>query len=163
MKFRYSFLFSILIHFVLFFFLSNFHIPSPLNSDIEIPIKKGFSANLNVFKKKYRMKQMNSFAKGNKDKNSSEKQEEGSPEEEVRKIQNRISYPPEALEQGLESDCEWMVKVNDRRMVGELKNLRPCRYKVFEQTFLSVIYTWKFNLPSGTILKIPISFEIEER
>ncbi|MCB1158957.1 MAG: TonB-dependent receptor [Leptospiraceae bacterium] len=106
---------------------------------------------------------MNSFAKGNKDKNSSEKQEEGSPEEEVRKIQNRISYPPEALEQGLESDCEWMVKVNDRRMVGELKNLRPCRYKVFEQTFLSVIYTWKFNLPSGTILKIPISFEIEER
>ena len=86
---------------------------------------------------------------------------EGTIAEEIHKIQNKISYPAQALEDELESECEWSVVINAKQKASQIKTLRPCRYKIFEEEFHRVIQDWNFNLPEKTVLQIPVSFKIK--
>jgi len=85
----------------------------------------------------------------------------GAIEEEVSRIRNKISYPALALEQGLEAECSWIVKINGEGMAGEISTETPCRFKIFENEFLKVIRDWKFKAPENTVIIIPVSFKIK--
>ena len=87
---------------------------------------------------------------------------EGTIAEEVSKIQNKISYPAQALEDGLESDCEWSIVVNAEQKASQIRTVRPCKYRIFEEEFYHVIQNWNFPLPENTILQIPVSFKIKK-
>jgi TonB family protein len=80
--------------------------------------------------------------------------------EEIVKIQNSISYPQMALELGLESDCKWKVSIDKEGKVKELQTIKKCQYAVFQEEFLKVIYSWKFQFATETVLEIPVSFKI---
>ena len=80
--------------------------------------------------------------------------------EEIVKIQNSISYPQMALELGLESDCRWKVSIDKDGKVKELQTVKKCQYAVFQEEFLKVIYSWKFQFSTETVLEIPVSFKI---
>lgn len=86
---------------------------------------------------------------------------EGTIAEEIHKIQNKISYPPQALEDGLESECEWSVVIDPKHKASQIKTIRACRYKIFEEEFYRVIQDWNFPLPENTVLQIPVSFKIK--
>ncbi len=86
---------------------------------------------------------------------------EGTIAEEIHKIQNKISYPAQALEDELESECEWSVVINAKQKASQIKTIRPCRYKIFEEEFYRVIQDWNFSLPEKTVLQIPVSFKIK--
>lgn len=86
---------------------------------------------------------------------------EGAISEEVNKIRNKILYPPQALEDGLESDCEWSLQIDANQSAKNIKIIQPCKYKIFEEEFQRVIHNWKFNLPENTSLTIPVSFKIK--
>lgn len=86
---------------------------------------------------------------------------EGTVSEEISKIRNKISYPPQALEDGLESECEWSIVIDSQKKASQIKIIRPCRYKIFEEEFRRVITDWNFTLPENTILQIPVSFKIQ--
>jgi len=86
---------------------------------------------------------------------------EGTIAEEIHKIQNKISYPSQALEDGLESECEWSVVIDAKQKASQIKTVRPCRFKIFEEEFHRVIQDWNFTLPEKTVLQIPVSFKIK--
>lgn len=87
---------------------------------------------------------------------------EGTITEEISKIQNKISYPPLALEDGLESECEWSITIDSHQKASQVKTIRPCKYKIFDDEFQKVIHDWKFSLPENTVLNIPVSFKIQK-
>lgn len=86
---------------------------------------------------------------------------EGTVAEEINKIQNKISYPPQALEEGLESECEWSIVIDAKQKASQVKTIRPCKYKIFDDEFHRVIQGWNFTLPENTVLQIPVSFKIQ--
>lgn len=86
---------------------------------------------------------------------------EGSIAEEINQIRNKIVYPPQALEDGLESECEWSVTIDVNQSATNIKTIHPCKYRIFEEEFYRVIHNWKFHLPPETILFIPVSFKIK--
>ncbi|MBK8398898.1 MAG: energy transducer TonB [Leptospiraceae bacterium] len=86
---------------------------------------------------------------------------EGTVAEEIDKIQNKISYPPQALEDGLESECEWSLVIDSRKKASQIKTIHPCKYKIFEEEFRRVISDWEFTLPENTVLQIPVKFKIQ--
>ncbi|MCB1143230.1 MAG: TonB family protein [Leptospiraceae bacterium] len=98
---------------------------------------------------------------GDKSQEASESQMEGTIQEEIHSIQNSIHYPPDALEQELESECEWEVIVGSEKKMKDYRILKPCKYKIFEEEFDRVIKTWKFKSPDNAKLKIPIRFRME--
>ncbi|WP_039935774.1 LIC_10042 family TonB-like protein [Leptospira inadai] len=85
----------------------------------------------------------------------------GTEEFEIEKFKNEIHFPPEALEQRLESDCTWNVEIGREGEARKVTTIRPCRYRIFESQFRKSIYRWKFQLKEGTVLTIPVSFRIE--
>ncbi len=86
---------------------------------------------------------------------------EGTVAEEINKIRNKISYPPQALEDGLESECEWSIVIDAKQKASQVKTIRPCKYKIFDDEFRRVIQDWNFTLPENTVLLIPVSFKIQ--
>lgn len=86
---------------------------------------------------------------------------EGAVAEEINKIRNKISYPPQALEDGLESECEWSIVIDAKQKASQVKTIRPCKYKIFDDEFHRVIQDWNFTLPENTVLQIPVSFKIQ--
>ncbi len=87
---------------------------------------------------------------------------EGAISEEINKIRNKISYPAQALEDGLESECEWSIVIDSKQKASQVKTIRACKYKFFDEEFHHVIQDWNFTLPENTILHIPISFKIRK-
>jgi outer membrane biosynthesis protein TonB len=87
---------------------------------------------------------------------------EGAISEEINKIRNKISYPAQALEDGLESECEWSIVIDSKQKASQVKTIRACKYKIFDEEFHHVIQDWNFALPENTILHIPISFKIRK-
>ncbi|PJZ50521.1 LIC_10042 family TonB-like protein [Leptospira saintgironsiae] len=85
----------------------------------------------------------------------------GTPEAEIERFKNEIHFPPEALEQRLESDCSWEVVIGPNGAAKKVTTIKPCKYKVFETQFRRSISSWKFQLPEGNIIIIPVSFRIE--
>ncbi|PKA17674.1 LIC_10042 family TonB-like protein [Leptospira haakeii] len=85
----------------------------------------------------------------------------GTPEAEIERFKNEIHFPPEALEQRLESDCSWEVVIGPNGAARNITTIKPCKYKVFESQFRRSISSWKFQLPEGNIIIIPVSFRIE--
>lgn len=85
----------------------------------------------------------------------------GTPEAEIERFKNEIHFPPEALEQRLESDCSWEVVIGSNGAARKITTLKPCKYKVFETHFKRSVSSWKFQLPEGNIIIIPVSFRIE--
>ena len=81
--------------------------------------------------------------------------------QDVSDLKNSIQYPPDALHQGLESSCEWRVKVGENGEAEKIELVKPCKYKIFESEFNRVIKSWKFRSPESTWLEIPIIFRIE--
>lgn len=90
----------------------------------------------------------------------SQMEEAGSVHEEIEAIQNSIRYPLDALEQGLESECEWLVYVGNEGKYEKLVLTKPCSYKIFEEEVQKSIYSWKFKSPAGSKLELPIRFRI---
>lgn len=82
-------------------------------------------------------------------------------EREVSAIRKKILYPPQALEKGLESECEWIVTVAENRKVESMAEVKKCRYMVFREAFQAALDDWEFQLPPGTQIRIPISFRIQ--
>ncbi|PJZ78042.1 LIC_10042 family TonB-like protein [Leptospira neocaledonica] len=85
----------------------------------------------------------------------------GTPEAEIERFKNEIHFPPEALEQRLESDCSWEVMIGANGVAKRITTIKPCKYKVFETHFKRSVSSWKFQLPEGNIIIIPVSFRIE--
>ncbi len=86
---------------------------------------------------------------------------EGTIAEEINKIRNKISYPAQALEDGLESECEWSIVIDSKQKASQVKTIRACKYKIFDEEFHRVIQDWNFDLPENTVLQIPVSFKIK--
>ncbi|WP_039948399.1 LIC_10042 family TonB-like protein [Leptospira fainei] len=92
---------------------------------------------------------------------SDQKRDAGTEAFEVEKFKNEIHFPPEALEQRLESDCTWNVEIGRDGEARKVTTIRPCRYQIFETQFRKSVYRWKFQLKEGTVITIPVSFRIE--
>lgn len=80
---------------------------------------------------------------------------------EIEKFRKNLIYPPSALERGMESDCEWLVKLAENGKVEKVEIIRDCRYKIFDTYFRSALKSWEFSLPPGTEIAIPVRFRIE--
>lgn len=80
--------------------------------------------------------------------------------QEIQALQNSIQYPPDALEQGLESDCEWRIVVGELGKYEKLELTKPCTYRIFEDEVKRSIKEWKFSSPEGTVMDLPIRFRI---
>lgn len=85
----------------------------------------------------------------------------GTPEAEIERFKNEIHFPPEALEQRLESDCSWELEIGKNGIARKIKTIRKCKYPLFETHFKKSVSSWKFELPEGKIITIPVSFHIE--
>lgn len=169
MTFFRSILLSITFHFfvIVTFVFASFE----SSKDFEVIIQKG-NVKQNHFSFYFKTKRTKQFKSDKKEKTdrakevteNKETQKEifGSVEEEVLKVKNKISYPPQALEQGLESECEWKVEIGINKKAKKIEVVKPCQYKIFDKEFRKVIKDWEFNLANGTVLKIPVSFIIEQ-
>ena len=153
MTLKYSFLVSIFFYTIIILF---YKLNSKQEEMVPIKIQKG-SSGLISFAFTSLEEGLNQNQKTENTVNS-----EGAIAEEVSKIQNKISYPPQALEDGLESDCEWSIVVNAEQKASQIKTVRPCKYRIFEEEFYHVIQNWNFPLPENTILQIPVSFKIKK-
>ncbi len=147
MSFKISFLISCFIFSVLL-------IISKLFFGIEIILKTKKGNFLN-FKFDQNLK-----GRGNNSLNKELLTEEGKISEEILKIQNKIKYPQYAIEEKLESICSWELKVNQNKKASDIKIVKPCSHYSFEEEFLSVIETWKFDLKEGTKILIPVKFSL---
>ncbi|TGL61053.1 LIC_10042 family TonB-like protein [Leptospira sarikeiensis] len=85
----------------------------------------------------------------------------GTPEAEIERFKNEIHYPAGALEQRLESDCSWELEIGANGQGRNIRTIKPCRYQVFETHFKKAVSSWKFQLPEGKVIIIPISFRVE--
>ena len=153
-KFYCSLFISIIIHFILILQLNRASIEDEINFDI----KKGLSVS---FQSKIKNSGATSslFENSNLDLNNDEL---GTVVvSEINDIKNAIQYPADALEQGLESECEWKVLIGKGGVISKVELNRPCKYKIFEKEFMRVIGSWKFRSPENTWLEIPVRFKIE--
>ncbi|EMO09570.1 hypothetical protein LEP1GSC137_3101 [Leptospira borgpetersenii str. Noumea 25] len=87
----------------------------------------------------------------------------GTLQNEIEKFKNEIHFPQEALDQRLESDCSWEVRIKSDGKGEIFKTLHPCKYSIFEVEFNRALRTWKFDLKEGTSLIIPVSFKVYDR
>lgn len=84
-------------------------------------------------------------------------------QDEILRIQKSIPYPKSALQRGLESDCEWLVTVAENGILENVETTRKCRYEIFNSAFKNIVHQWKFQLPAGTKIRIPVSFRIVDK
>ena len=142
MNLKYSFLLSIAIH-------GLFFIPLLFTKHMHLPLNNGSAEGTTI-----------RFSLSG----AGDKTETGSDQgvDEIQKIKNKISYPAIALEQKLESDCEWEIVVAKDKHPKSIIELKKCKYSIFSDHFRNFIQGWEFNLSPGTVLKIPISFKIRE-
>jgi hypothetical protein len=144
MSLRFSFLISLLILcFILFF---------GVNSEIKIDLETGES-NLTV------VSDSNSKDKGVLESNSKPNQE-GVIQEEIFQIKNKILYPKRALEENLEDECIWALEIDSNSKLKNIKKIKKCKFEIFEEEFLRVIYSWEFKV-TNTELVIPVKFRIQ--
>ncbi|PJZ56367.1 LIC_10042 family TonB-like protein [Leptospira barantonii] len=157
MSVRLSFLISGFLHILIFLFVFIPFFDFSQWKDLKIFLKKGNVPNVIL-----------SFAQDGSGENSdptlSEKaNSEGTIEREIEKFKNEIHFPQGALDQRLESDCSWEVRINSGGKGEILRTIQPCRYSIFEVEFHRALKTWKFDLNEGTNLIIPVSFKVDER
>ncbi|TGK11710.1 TonB-dependent receptor [Leptospira fletcheri] len=97
-----------------------------------------------------------------KGRTSSEKESQaGSETDEIKRLKNEIHFPPEALEQRLESDCSWLIEIGKNGEAKTIMTVKSCKYPVFENHFRKSVSRWKFQLKEGTRITVPVSFRIE--
>jgi len=129
----------------------------PPSNTVSMQIQKGknriYQTDFISFKLTGQLNQINS--------SNSSSTDEGAQSDEIKKIQNKIAYPPLALENGWEAECEWIVVIGRERRIAKVDPIRKCKYQIFEKEFLRVINDWNFNLPEDTVLKIPVTFRIQ--
>jgi TonB family protein len=146
---------SLSIHFLIIW------VASPSNSKISklvIDLQKGGNPSISFSSHK------NNLSSGEMKKSEkSQPIDSGTLSREIAKFTNQIQFPEEALEQGLESDCEWKIKITETQTAGNIQILTPCRYQIFEKEFLQSIAKWKFALEPGTEIRIPVRFKIQEK
>lgn len=157
MSVKLSFLVSGLIHTLLFLFYSITFLKFSKIENLKIYLKKGTTPTVTL-----------SFLQDGSNKNSksfmSENSNyEGTLRKEIEKFKNEIHFPQGALDQRLESDCSWEVRIKSDGKGEILRTLQPCKYSIFEVEFNRALRTWKFDLKEGTNLIIPVSFKIYDR
>ena len=154
-KFYLFLLLSIVIHLIFIFQFNR----NPIKNEIEFDIKKGLSVSFQSKIKNKSAGDMSSLIdNSNLDTNNDEL---GTIVSEINEIKNAIQYPADALEQGLESECEWKVLIGKGGVSSKVELNKPCEYKIFEKEFMRVIGSWKFRSPENTWLEIPVRFKIE--
>lgn len=153
---KFSLLISFLLHLVVLFLNSD---PSP--SPMQIYLDRGTSVSFQ-FPKLERMKSV-PMGEGLEIKKNQlfDADLAGVKTQDVSDLKNSIQYPPDALHQGLESSCEWRVKVGENGGAEKIELVKPCKYKIFESEFMRVVKNWKFRSPESTWLEVPIIFRIE--
>lgn len=92
---------------------------------------------------------------------SEKKSQTGSETDEIERLKNEIHFPPEALEQRLESDCSWLIEIGKNGEPKTITTVKSCKYAVFENHFRKSVSRWKFQLKEGTRITVPVSFRIE--
>ncbi|MCC5814970.1 MAG: hypothetical protein JJT78_09455 [Leptospira sp.] len=101
--------------------------------------------------------------KGESSPNAEAKSAEGaSIEKEIEKFKKNLTYPASAIAKGLESECEWLVTVAENSKSRNVEESKRCRYRIFDREFRKNIADWKFDLPPGTIIRIPVSYKIQQ-
>ena len=145
-----------MIHLIVIFLHADSIITNKLD---EFSIQKGITVSLTNFSKN-KIDTYN-FGKRQIDEDFTQ-DNKGTIIEEVNEIRNSIQYPPDALEQGLETECEWKVLIGENKNASKVELIKPCKYKIFETEFLKVIGSWKFKSPEGVWIEIPIRFKIEK-
>ncbi|MCG9873609.1 MAG: energy transducer TonB [Leptospiraceae bacterium] len=157
LSYKRSLLISISIHLLIFFgyffYQWKFH-PSEI---YKIALEKGSSSSLQFH---FRGK---GDSKANSVQSSSHQIGSETIQNEILRIQNAIPYPESALQRGLESDCEWLVTVAENGIHENVETTRKCRYEIFNSAFKKIVREWKFQLPPGTIIRIPVSFRIVDK
>ncbi|MCH1911099.1 hypothetical protein L9Z41_00230 [Leptospira noguchii] len=157
MSVRFSFLISGLIHILLFLFYSINFLEFSKIENLKIHLKKGASPTVTLnFLQDGSSENSKSFMSENSN-------DEGTLRKEIEKFKNEIHFPQGALDQRLESDCSWEVRIKSDGKGEILKTLQPCKYSIFEVEFNRALKTWKFDLKEGTNLIIPVSFKIYDR
>lgn len=157
MSTKLSFIVSGLFHILIFAFILFLNPDSPIISNFKIILKKGGGPPLTFNLSN------DSNGKNTKSDPSENANDSGTLEREIEEFKNEIHFPQGALEQRLESDCSWEVKIQSDGKAEILKTLQPCKYSVFETEFKRALRTWKFNLKEGTNLIIPVSFKVDDK
>ncbi|MDI7218462.1 hypothetical protein QMN07_13200 [Leptospira santarosai] len=157
MSSKLSFFISGLLHILLFYFFSTALFKFPQIEDFKIHLKKGVSRSVTL-----------SFLQEGAGKNSKsfmpeKSYNEGTLLKEIEKFKNEIHFPQGALDQRLESDCSWGVRIKSDGKGEIFRTLQPCKYSIFEVEFNRALRTWKFDLKEGTNLIIPVSFKLYDR
>ncbi|EMY77521.1 hypothetical protein LEP1GSC060_2929 [Leptospira weilii serovar Ranarum str. ICFT] len=157
MSVRLSFFISGCLHLLMFLFFSTTFFRFPQIADLKIHLKKGSVPNVTL----------NFLQEGSGENSKSLKSEnannEGTLRKEIEKFKNEIHFPQGALDQRLESDCSWEVKIKSDGEGEIFRTLQPCKYSIFEVEFNRALRTWKFDLKEGTNLIIPVSFKVYDR
>jgi hypothetical protein len=83
-------------------------------------------------------------------------------EEEIENFRQRLGYPADALDQDLESSCEWLLIIGEDGHPVKILNRKHCEYSIFERHFESEAKKWKFKLPKETELIIPVLFKVKK-
>ncbi len=81
---------------------------------------------------------------------------------EIHRFLSDLKYPLQALEKGLESDCNWVVMVAENGRNKILEESGGCKYKVFDTYLRQKLEDWDFQVQPNTVLKIPIRFRIKK-
>lgn len=157
MSTRLSFIISGLFHIFIFNVVFIYAPDSSLTSNFKIFLKKGGAVPLTL------SLSSDSNGKNAKSEISENTNDSGTLEREIEEFKNEIHFPQGALEQRLESDCSWEVRIQSDGKAEILKTLQPCKYSVFEIEFKRALRTWKFNLKEGTNLIIPVSFKVDDK
>ncbi|EMN14582.1 LIC_10042 family TonB-like protein [Leptospira borgpetersenii] len=157
MSAKLSFFISGSFHILLFLFFSTTFFKFPQIEDLKIHLKKGVSQNVTLsFLEEGVGKNSKSFMPKNSN-------NAGTLQNEIEKFKNEIHFPQGALDQRLESDCSWEVRIKSDGKGEIFKTLHPCKYPIFEVEFNRALRTWKFDLKDGTSLIIPVSFKVYDR
>ncbi|TGK28041.1 hypothetical protein EHQ12_13655 [Leptospira gomenensis] len=157
MDLRFCFLISGLFHVLILIGYGFFFRKAESTTDIRIFLKKGADLNFVLdFNRDGSGKNAESERKSPSD-------PRGTLEKEIRRFQNEIHFPERALEQRLESDCSWEVRIKSGGKGEILRTIQPCAYSIFENEFRRALKTWKFELEEDTNIIIPVSFKIDER
>jgi cytoskeletal protein RodZ len=158
LSYRFSLLIAILIHIA--FYFSNTELNTKSN---DISIQFGTTISYLSNHKISNNRQSNNIGDSKPNESiESNSDSQGAITEEIKKIQNNIQYPPDALEQELESDCTWEIIVGKNQKMSSMNLIKPCKYKIFEKEFEKVIGNWNFNSPENSILIVPLRFRIEK-
>ncbi|MDV6234054.1 energy transducer TonB [Leptospira ellisii] len=157
MDLRFCFLISGLFHILILFAYGFFYGKVTTSADIRIFLKKGTDLNFVLdFNRDGSGKNPESEIKKSSD-------PQGTLEKEIHRFRNEIHFPQGALEQRLESDCSWEVRIKSDGKGEIIRTVQPCGYSIFENEFRRALKTWKFELEEDTNLVIPVSFKIDER